>query len=176
MKVPRKLTTNKPNGGLEYCIFPLKKDQVVPINFFKFFPAETPFCGNLKQVSVVTIPVGESLVKLECAAQFVPSTPDDVVSSLGFDWVVNTTANVGRKSSRPVSSDLYSVNATHSSFAYKMGASGHKASTVTVICVPFSSVGVSSKPCIFHVVSTGKPMSSFRMGRQIPNTSRKKGQ
>ena len=69
--------------------------------------SETPFCGNPEQISVVEVESGSKSVKLDCSAQFVSSTPHSVVTSLGFDWVVNSTV---LKTSRTVSTDLYNSN------------------------------------------------------------------
>ena len=69
--------------------------------------SETPFCGNPEQISVVEVESGSKSVKLDCSAQFVSSTPHPVVTSLGFDWVVNSTV---LKTSRIVATDLYNSN------------------------------------------------------------------
>jgi len=125
---------------------------------------ETPFCGNSKRITVINMG-GKTSIELQCSAKFVGSTPDVVRSSLGFDWMVNSTVT---KASRGLNPDLFTVNGSESHLTYSHGTTAQSAGSggggataassaggETVICLPYSSVGVSSKPCIFHIVSSG---------------------
>ena len=92
-------------------------------------------------------------IGLDCRASFVGSTPDVVRESLGFEWSINSTL---LKSSRPVSSDLVNVSGSKSHFVYSLEGGVPVVGGETVICQPYTSVGASNKPCIFHIKSSGR--------------------